>query len=108
MACSGLFVFFSESGGTETVATESGVGESPSVAQLQNKVNRDQQYLATRAQHPAPSQQYKHASNGMFLNWFLVETKIALVEFRPSDLGDSFYNLLSLRFQVFFYLFSFY
>ncbi|CAG9123879.1 unnamed protein product [Plutella xylostella] len=51
-----------KSGGTETAATESGVGESPSVAQLQNKVNRDQQYLATRAQHPAPPH-YKHASN---------------------------------------------
>ncbi|XP_031765665.1 cell adhesion molecule Dscam2 isoform X2 [Galleria mellonella] len=50
-------------GGTETVATESGVGESPSVAQLQNKVNRDQQYLAARAQHPAPQHHYKHASN---------------------------------------------
>ncbi|CAG9795734.1 unnamed protein product [Diatraea saccharalis] len=52
-----------KSGGTETAATESGVGESPSVAQLQNKVNRDQQYLATRAQHPAPQHHYKHASN---------------------------------------------
>nr|XP_049701279.1 Down syndrome cell adhesion molecule-like protein Dscam2 isoform X20 [Helicoverpa armigera] len=52
-----------EAGATETVATESGVGESPSVAQLQNKVNRDQQYLAARAQHPAPQHHYKHASN---------------------------------------------
>lgn len=56
-----------ESGGTETVATESGVGESPSVAQLQNKVNRDQQYLAARAQHPPPQHHYKHASNGKLL-----------------------------------------
>lgn len=53
-----------EAGGTETAATESAAGESPSVAQLQNKVNRDQQYLATRAQHPAPPHHYKHASNG--------------------------------------------
>ncbi|KAH9632597.1 hypothetical protein HF086_001840 [Spodoptera exigua] len=52
-----------EAGTTETVATESGVGESPSVAQLQNKVNRDQQYLAARAQHPPPQHHYKHASN---------------------------------------------
>ncbi|XP_069361354.1 cell adhesion molecule Dscam1 isoform X3 [Maniola hyperantus] len=50
-------------GPTETAQPESGVGESPSVAQLQNKVNRDQQYLATRAQHPAPQHHYKHASN---------------------------------------------
>ncbi|KAJ0174157.1 hypothetical protein K1T71_010303 [Dendrolimus kikuchii] len=58
-----LLVRRNKSGGTETVATESGVGESPSVAQLQNKVNRDQQYLAARAQHPAPQHHYKHVSN---------------------------------------------
>ncbi|XP_052755769.1 cell adhesion molecule Dscam2 isoform X4 [Galleria mellonella] len=58
-----LLVRRNKAGGTETVATESGVGESPSVAQLQNKVNRDQQYLAARAQHPAPQHHYKHASN---------------------------------------------
>ncbi|XP_026321143.1 Down syndrome cell adhesion molecule-like protein Dscam2 isoform X3 [Hyposmocoma kahamanoa] len=58
-----LLVRRNKTGGTETVATESGVGESPSVAQLQNKVNRDQQYLAARAQHPAPQHHYKHASN---------------------------------------------
>ncbi|GBP58806.1 Down syndrome cell adhesion molecule-like protein Dscam2 [Eumeta japonica] len=40
-----------------------GAGESPSVAQLQNKANRDQQYLATRAQQQQPPHQYKHASN---------------------------------------------
>lgn len=53
-----------EAGPTETAAPETGVGESPSVAQLQNKANRDQQYLAARAQHPAPTHHYKHASNG--------------------------------------------
>ncbi|XP_037873453.1 cell adhesion molecule Dscam2 isoform X2 [Bombyx mori] len=58
-----LLVKRNKTGTTETVATESGVGESPSVAQLQNKANRDQQYLAARAQHPPPQHHYKHASN---------------------------------------------
>ncbi|XP_063366960.1 cell adhesion molecule Dscam2 [Cydia amplana] len=58
-----LLVRRNKAGGTETAATESAAGESPSVAQLQNKVNRDQQYLAARAQHPAPPHHYKHASN---------------------------------------------
>ncbi|XP_073953751.1 Down syndrome cell adhesion molecule 4 isoform X2 [Choristoneura fumiferana] len=58
-----LLVRRNKAGGTETAATESAAGESPSVAQLQNKVNRDQQYLASRAQHPAPPHHYKHASN---------------------------------------------
>ncbi|XP_063830982.1 cell adhesion molecule Dscam2 [Ostrinia nubilalis] len=57
-----LLVRRNKSGGTETAAAESGVGESPSVAQLQNKVNRDQQYLAARAQHPPPPHHYKHAT----------------------------------------------
>ncbi|CAH4030501.1 unnamed protein product [Pieris brassicae] len=52
-----------ETSGTETAVTESGAGESPSVAQLQNKVNRDQQYLAARAHLPNPTHHYKHASN---------------------------------------------
>ncbi|XP_068620593.1 cell adhesion molecule Dscam1 [Battus philenor] len=58
-----LLVRRNKAGNTETAAPEVGVGESPSVAQLQNKVNRDQQYLAARAQHPAPPHHYKHASN---------------------------------------------
>ncbi|XP_063540746.1 cell adhesion molecule Dscam2 [Cydia strobilella] len=58
-----LLVRRNKAGGTETAATESAAGESPSVAQLQNKANRDQQYLAARAQHPAPPHHYKHASN---------------------------------------------
>ncbi|XP_041984481.1 Down syndrome cell adhesion molecule-like protein Dscam2 isoform X2 [Aricia agestis] len=57
-----LLVRRNKGGGTAT-ATTAAAGESPTVAQLQNKANRDQQYLAARAQHPAPTHHYKHASN---------------------------------------------